>query len=84
MHNELDFVPNILLCCDETEFVSKVWNKFFNIVGHVQFSGEIDGKLFDFVKDGKVLLNGELQDVSVLDELLRGSDVDFLIFSFFR
>ncbi len=81
MHNELDFVPNILLCCDETEFVSKVWNKFFNIVGHVQFSGEIDGKLFDFVKDGKVLLNGELQDVSVLDELLRGSNVNFLIFS---
>ena len=83
MYSELNFVPNILICSDKMEFVSKISTRSFNIVGQVQFSGKIDvgggQETFDFVKDGKVLLNGELQDVKVLDELLRGDEVHFII-----
>lgn len=60
MDSELNFVPGILLCGDETEFASRVGNRPYKIVGHVELSGTADGQKFDFAKDGKALLDDKL------------------------
>ena len=39
----LSFIPKILLCGDDLEFISQVGNRPFKIVGHVQFTGKVDG-----------------------------------------
>lgn len=44
MNGENSFVPKILLCGDEAEFISRVGEKRpFKIVGHLQFVGKVDG-----------------------------------------
>ena len=53
MQNETQFVPNILLCGDETDFFSRIGNRPFKIVGHAEIAGED----FNFVQDNKIFFN---------------------------
>ncbi len=81
MHSELSFVPKILLCGDEAEFISRVGKRSFNIVGHVKFFGEIDGKPLNFFQDKKIFFNGKFQDTNGFLKYLVTSDVDYLLFT---
>ena len=73
MNGETFFVPKILLCGDEAEFISRVGDKrSFKIVGHVQFGGEKDGQKFNYTQDGKFLLDDRLCESSELLNMIRG------------
>lgn len=81
MNGNTFFVPKILLCGDEAEFISRVGDKRpFKIVGHVQFCGEKYGQKFNFVQDGKILLNDRLCESSELLNMIRGG-IDYIIFN---
>ena len=81
MNNESSFVPKILLCGDEAEFISRVGvQRPFKIVGHLAFSGEKNGQKFDYVKDGKVLLDDKICEIDEPLSMLR-REVDFLVFN---
>ena len=72
MQRELNFVPKILLCGDEAEFLSRVGQRPFKIVGRVQLVGEVDGQQFNLFRDGKLLLDGKLQHINDLLNMIRG------------
>ena len=76
MGNEFGFVPKILLCGDEAEFLSQVGERPFKIVGHAQISG--DG--FDFVQDNKIFFNDKLQDLPALVKFLQSGAADYFLF----
>ena len=72
MNIDITFVPKILLCGDDAEFISRVGCKrSFEIVGHVKFSGDKDGQKFNFVQDGKVLLDDKLCANDELSNMIR-------------
>ena len=60
MINETVFVPKILLCGDAAEFLARVGQRPFELVGQIKFVGEVDGQPFNFLRDGKFLLNDNL------------------------
>lgn len=73
MNGETSFVPKILLCGDEAEFISRVdGQRPYKIVGHVTFSGEAGGQKFDFTQDGKILLDDKLREGKDLSNMIRG------------
>jgi len=72
MQRELNFVPKILLCGDEAEFLSRVGQRPFKIVGRVQLSGEVDGQQFNFFQDGRLFLDGKLRHINDLLNMIRG------------
>ena len=76
MQSGLSFVPKILLCGDESEFLSRIGERPFKIVGHAKIAG--DG--FDFVHDNKILFNDELQDLPALVKFLKSGAVDYFLF----
>ena len=77
------FVPNILLCGDEVEFASRIGERPYKIVGHVQFTGKVDGGGdYDFTKDGKFLLNDKLCAGEELTKIIKSGDVDFIVFNY--
>lgn len=70
-----NFVPKILLCGDEAEFISRIGGQRpFKIVGHIEFSGEKDGEKFDYVQDGKILFDDKLCDINEPLNMLRGGE----------
>ncbi len=77
MYSELAFVPKILLCGDEAEFFSRVGERPFKLVGHV----EIVGENFHLAQDGKIFFNDELQDFTAFRKYLASGAVDYLIFN---
>lgn len=82
MNGETFFVPKILLCGDEAEFISRVGDKrSFKIVGHVQFGGEKDGQKFNFTQDGKFLLDDRLCESSELLNMIRGGGINYIVFN---
>ena len=83
MQSGLNFIPQILLCGDEAEFLSRVGQRPFKIVGHVKLFGEVDGQPLNFLQDAKLFLNGKLQH---FDELLKclGGGVDYFVFTSLR
>ena len=40
MQSELNFIPKILLCGDEAEFLSRVGERPFKIIGHAYIFGK--------------------------------------------
>ena len=74
------YVPKILLCGDTAEFLSKVAQRPFKIVGQLQIFGEVDGQKFNLNKDGKVFFNDKLQDFDALKDFLKSNAVDYLVF----
>lgn len=80
MGNELSFVPKILLCGDEVEFLSRIGERPFKIVGHAKIAGEVDGQRFDFVQDNKIFFNDKLQDLPALVKFLRSGAADYFLF----
>ena len=78
------FIPRILLCGDETDFLAQVAERPFKIIGHMKLFGEVDGQKFNILTDKKVFFNGELQDFDALKKFLLGGEVDYLVFTEFR
>ena len=81
MQGELSFVPRILLCGDEAEFLSRVGRRPFEIVGRAKLFGEVDGQPLNFLRDGKIFLDGKIQHFNELLDILRGGTVDYLVFT---
>ena len=81
MQRGLNFIPQILLCGEESEFLSRVGQRPFKIVGHVKIFGEVDEQPLNFLQDGKIFLNGKLQHFGELLKMLRGAAVDYLVFN---
>ena len=82
MNNESSFVPKILLCGDEAEFISRVGGQRpFKIVGHVQFRGALNGQKFDFAQDGNLLLNDKICRADELLKMIRSGGADFIVFN---
>lgn len=80
MHSELSFVPKILLCGDEAEFLSRIGERPFKIVGQAKIAGEVDRQRFDFVQDNKIFFNNRLQDLPALVKFLKSGAADYFLF----
>jgi hypothetical protein len=83
--NNQGFVPKVLLCGDESKFLSRIGNRPVKIVGRVQITGTVNTgesvyKL-DFAKDGKVSFNDELKEVSSLRNFLQSEVADYFVFT---
>ena len=74
----LQFIPQILLCGDEAEFLARVGQRPFKIVGNVKIFGEVDGQPLNFLQDGKIVLDGKLQNFG---ELLNRVGGDYFVFN---
>ena len=72
---EKNFIPNILICGDKAEFLANVVERAYKIVGEVKFVGDN----FNFMADGKFLLNDETHEYKELPNLLN-TNCDYLIF----
>ena len=81
MIEENIFIPRILLCGKREEFFSRVDRRPFEIVGQVEFSGEINGQEFNFLRDGKFLLNGKLVEHTELIRAFKERGIDFIVFN---
>ena len=81
MIEENVFVPKIFLCGSREEFFSRVGQRPFEIVGQVQFFGKINGQEFNFLRDGKFLLNGKFVEYPELLKALKERGVDFIVFN---
>ena len=77
MQSELNFIPKILLCGDEAEFLSRVGERPFKIIGHAY----IFGKGFNFVQDNKIFFKDKLQDLPALINFLKSGAVDYFLFT---
>ncbi len=71
------YVPKILLCGDAAEFYAEVGARPFKIVGQVSFVGEG----FNFLRDGKFSLDGEIKNYTELQIKITRGGVDHLIFN---
>ena len=69
----LQFIPQILLCGDEAEFLARVGQRPFKIVGNVKIFGEVDGQPLNFLQDGKIFLDGKLQHFGELLNRVGGA-----------
>ena len=83
MIEENVFVPKILLCGDKTDFFERVGQRPFELVGQIKFVGEINGQAFNFLRDGKFLLNDKLVEYSELPKIIRGG-VRFIVFNDYK
>lgn len=63
------FVPKILLCGDEEEFLSRIGNRPFELVGRVK------------IKDDKIFLGDKLQNLPALINLLQSGAADYFVFN---
>ena len=77
MSSESSFVPKILLCGDEVEFLSRIGERPFKIVGQAKISGDD----FDFVQDNKIFFNNKLQDLPALVKFLQSGAADYFLFT---
>ena len=76
-----NYIPRIMLCGDESEFLARVDNRPYKIIGQLKISGEVDGQQFNVTKDKKVFFNDELQDFDALKNFLLGGEIDYLVFA---
>ncbi|MBR3049823.1 MAG: DUF4422 domain-containing protein [Selenomonadaceae bacterium] len=81
MHNDLSFMPRILLCGDEAEFFSRVGQRPFKIVGRMQLAGTFDGQPINFLQDGRIFLDGKIQHFNELLQAIQGAAFDYLVFN---
>lgn len=65
---EQNFIPNILICGDKQEFISKVAQRAFKIVGQIEFIGDN----VNFFQTGKFLLDGETHNYTDLQNIPGG------------
>lgn len=80
MNNPL-FVPRILLCGEESDFLSRVTQRPFKIVGSVKFFGEVEGQQLNFPQDDKIYLNGKMRTLDEFLKTLHGAEIDYVIFN---
>ena len=72
MNSENFFVPKILLCGDRAEFLARVNQRPFQLVGQIAFSGNAENKNFNLLKDGHFAINGKLFNYTDLVKILTG------------
>ena len=83
MHSEFDFIPKILLCGNEQEFFSRVGNRPFKIVGHIEIQGKVGKKEFNYKQDGRSFFNDKVHEFEELTEFLLSGAIDYVIFNKF-
>lgn len=79
--NKPRFVPRILLCGEEADFLTRVSQRPFQIIGSVKFFGEVDGQRLNFPQDDKIYLNGKFQTLNDFFQMLQGAEVDYAVFN---
>lgn len=84
MSEENFFIPNILICGDRAEFLARVNQRPFKIVGQISFSGTIEGREFNFFKEGNFSINGKIYNHSEFIKILRGGMANFIVFNNLR
>ena len=72
MYEENYFVPKILLRGDKAEFLARVGQRPFKLIGEINFVGEAEGQQFHFLRDGKFSLDGKLKNYQELTTILKG------------
>ena len=80
MYEENYFVPKILLRGDKTEFLARVGQRPFKLVGEINFVGEAEGQQFHLLRDKKFSLDGKLKDYQELSKILK-VDADYFVFN---
>lgn len=78
MNTENFFVPKILLCGDKAEFLARVNQRPYQLVGQIEFSGSAENKNFNFLKDGYFAINGKLFNYNNLPKILTGGGAQIL------
>lgn len=81
MYKENYFVPKILICGDKAEFLARIGQRPFKLVGEVNFVGEAEGQQFHFLRDGKFSIDGKLHNYPELINILKGGGTDYLVFN---
>ena len=81
MINEAVFVPKVLLCGDAAEFLARVGQRPFELVGQIKFVGEVDGQPFNFLRDGKFALDEKFFGYEELPKVFQAGLADFLVFN---
>ena len=81
MYEENYFVPKILLRGDKAEFLARVGQRPFKIIGEINFVGEAEGQQFHFLRDGKFSLDGKLKNYQELTTILKGGGAEYLVFN---
>ncbi len=82
--NDLTFMPRILLCGDEQEFLSQIGQRPFKIIGRVKLLGKLGKQKFNLKDDGKIFFNDKVQTWEDLANFLHGGEVDYLLFLNFQ
>ena len=80
MYEENYFVPKILLRGDKAEFLARVGQRPFKLIGEINFVGEAEGQQFHLLRDKKFSLDGKLKDYQELSKILK-VDADYLVFN---
>lgn len=81
MYETSVFIPKIFLRGDKAEFFAQVGQRPFKLVGEINFVGEVDGKEFNFLRDGKFSIDGKLHDYQELPQILRVGVADYIVFA---
>ena len=80
MYEENYFVPKILLRGDKAEFLARVGQRPFKLIGEINFVGEAEGQQFHLLRDKKFSLDGKLKDYQELSKILK-VDADYFVFN---
>ena len=74
--NESFFVPKILLRGDKSEFLARIGNRPFKMIGQINFVGDD----FNFLNDGKFSVDEKTYGVAELKNLMN-IEVDYIVFN---
>ena len=72
MYSENYFVPKILLRGDKAEFLARIGERPYQLVGEINFVGEAEGQQFHLLRDGKFSIDGKLHGYQELITIIRG------------
>lgn len=82
--SDLNFIPRILLCGNDSDFFSQIGTRPFKIIGHLKISGNSGKQKFNLKDDGKLFFNDKIHTWEELADFLRSGEVDYLLFLDFQ